>query len=269
MGGDRDLSRGPASWTVVGASVRGTGHEKQNIPCQDAHAYHLAAAGAVLIAVSDGAGSAERSQEGADRAVKSAVQFLTNQLSNGRPPTPRKWGALLLDAFHRTREDVLALSHHDPSQARQFACTLTLVIADQDWLVTGQIGDGLAVARTSDDHLHIVAAPQRGEYANTTHFLTGQNAPDHFLGRVYHQGSDIRPVRALAVMTDGLTGLAVERASGRAHRPFFEPLLAFPQAMSTEEQGVEDLSQFLGSDRVNARTDDDKTLVLAARTPGH
>ena len=255
----------PAPWNVVGASVTGRSHFKQNTPCQDAHAYQMAAGGTVLIAVSDGAGSAARSDAGAGQAVKSATQHLYTELSEGKPKTARKWGELLLRAFHRTRKDVLALANGDPMDARQFACTLTLVISDQNWLVTGQIGDGLAVAHSAENRLHVVAAPQRGEYANTTFFLTGPEAPDQFLGRVYHQGSQIESVSGLAVMTDGLTGLAIDRASGKAHRPFFTPLMAFPLSMPAQDEGIADLTQFLKSERVNARTDDDKTLVLAAR----
>ena len=50
------------------------------------------------------------------------------------------------------------------------------------------------------------------------------------------------------------------------HQPFFTPLQQFVMNRNTGEclDTHEQLSRFLDSPRVNERTDDDKTLVLAA-----
>ncbi len=252
-------------WNVVGTSIPGASHFKSLLPCQDANAYLLLENGLLIIAVSDGAGSAPHSEQGSFAAVQAATRHLYNELTNAIPETHRQWGQLLLQTFNVTRQAVLDLGQPGGRDPREFACTLTLLIADHEWLVTGQLGDGLAVARTEDGALHLIAEPQRGEYADTTYFLTGSDAGDKFWGRVYRQGLDLPPVTALAAMTDGLTNLALDKSTSQPHPPFFEPLLNFPATVTNHSYAVDELNTFLASDRINARTDDDKTLVLAAR----
>jgi hypothetical protein len=137
--------------------------------------------------------------------------------------------------------------------------------ATSDRLVVAQIGDGAVVAMDMDDSLFTVTRLQRGEYANETHFLVQEDALDQLVIDVVD-----RPVQALAVMSDGLIRLALKMPSQEPHTPFFSPLFRF--AASVEEDDAkrdaagEQLAAFLSSDRVNARTDDDKSLVLAVRS---
>ena len=74
------------------------------------------------------------------------------------------------------------------------------------------------------------------------------------------------PIDAVAAMSDGLVGLALARPAGTPHAPFFEPLLTFNARVAEPEVAREQLAAFLASERVCARTDDDKTLVLVTRT---
>ena len=78
----------------------------------------------------------------------------------------------------------------------------------------------------------------------------------------------------MALLTDGLQGLALRFASREAHGPFFEPM--FARLRREARRGLDglhgELARFLDSPAVNQRTDDDKTLVLATRlsaTNGH
>lgn len=254
-----------AAWNVVGASVRGTSHLKTMIPCQDSCAYMVTDAGTLLIAVSDGAGSAGRSDLGSQQAVNQTIEILFAELLDRRPANHRTWGELLYNTFSEARRRVLRLVDEEGGEPRDYACTLTILIADDDWLVSGQLGDGFAAAQTLDGHLFSVANPQRGEYADSTYFLTAENAPEIFEGRVYRQGTDIDHVRCIAAMTDGLTNLAIDKGTAEPHQPFFKPILEVPGAMKDHEKALDDLYGFLISDRINARTDDDKTLVLAGR----
>jgi serine/threonine protein phosphatase PrpC len=255
------------AWHVVGASVRGTSHLKTMTPCQDSCAYMVMESGTLLAAVSDGAGSAARSDLGSQQAVNQTLEILFAELLDRRPANHRTWGDLLFETFCETRRRVLRLTAEEGGQPRDYACTLTILIADDDWLVSGQIGDGYAAVQTTREDLVAIAEPQRGEYADSTYFITDEQAADVFVGRVYRQGLDIGPVRSLAAMTDGLTNLAIDRRSAQPHRPFFKPLMQVPGKIRDHETALTELYEFLVSDRINARTDDDKTLVLAGR-PG-
>jgi hypothetical protein len=253
------------AWNVVGASVRGTSHLKSMTPCQDSCAYMVMESGILLAAVSDGAGSAARSDLGSQQAVNQTLEILFAELLDRRPANHRTWGDLLFKTFSETRRRVLRLTDEEGGQPRDYACTLTILIADEDWLVSGQLGDGYAAAQTIEGDLIAVGEPQRGEYADSTYFLTDEGAPDAFIGRVYRQGRDIGAIRCLAAMTDGLTNLAIDKRTGQPHKPFFDPLMQVPCGIRDHEKALTDLYEFLVSDRINTRTDDDKTLVLAGR----
>jgi hypothetical protein len=108
--------------------------------------------------------------------------------------------------------------------------------------------------------LFLVNLPQRGEYANETYFLTQEDALEHVQVSVHEKA-----VNSLAVMSDGLTRLALRLPAHEPHPPFFQPLFAFTARAQDEQKAAGHLLEFLASDRVCDRTDDDKSLVLAVR----
>jgi hypothetical protein len=72
-------------------------------------------------------------------------------------------------------------------------------------------------------------------------------------------------VTAAAGFTDGIQALALNFAAKCVHVPFFESMLAALRECDDETSLLSPLISFLSSERVNQRTDDDKTLVLARR----
>ena len=142
----------------------------------------------------------------------------------------------------------------------EFATTLTCAVVVESWLITAQLGDGWIVAETRAGELLLAARPQRGEYANEAYFLTMDQALDGLEVRVYRES-----VRALAASTDGLLRLALCLPGGEPHAPFFRPLFKFAATAGGDDRAQQELVHFLASRPVCARTDDDTTLVLAAR----
>lgn len=250
-----------SQWNVIGAAVQGISHQKVGLPCQDAQGFLVLPGGALVVAVADGAGSAERSDEGAQCAVETALQVLSEGLETAAPVDPDDLAGLLLTAFERARQALLELAEVAEASPRLFATTLTCAVVLDGHLAAGQVGDGSVVAAAEIDQPVVVTQIQRGEYANETNFLSQDDALDHLEIQVIEQ-----PVMALAVMTDGLMRLALKMPSHEPHLPFFQPLFAFARSANEPIQAAEQLSAFLASDRVCARTDDDKSLVLAVRT---
>ena len=164
-------------------------------------------------------------------------------------------------AFVHARAAVCALASASGFRLRDYATTLTVAAAAGGMLVTGQVGDGAVVALDSSGYLFSATQLQKGEYANETHFLTQRDVLRTLAVQVFYQ-----PVNALAVLSDGLLRLALRMPSGEPHPPFFQPLFGFAASAPQEEQANQQLSAFLNSQRVCARTDDDKTLVLVAYT---
>jgi hypothetical protein len=253
-----------ADWQVIGAAVQGLSHQKQGLPCQDALEYRCLPGGILLVALADGAGSAAHSEQGARTAVQVAVDALALKLESSQPAECCEWVEVFWETFESARAALIRLAGERDEPLRDFATTLTCLTAMPTQLIVGQLGDGAVVARGKDGILNTVTTLQRGEYANETYFLTQEQA----LEQVAIQVMDL-PVQALAVMSDGLTRLALKRPTNEPHQPFFEPLFAFVEAAvlpNDGSQAKETLTAFLASPRVCERTDDDKALVLALRS---
>jgi hypothetical protein len=247
-------------WRVVAAAVTGESHLRNGLPCQDYQASLLVPSGewqALLIALADGAGSAEYSDLGARLAVEAALQVLENSLTSS-DPNHLDFESCMRAAFESAQQALFEVAEGDGIPLRSLATTLTCVAAADGFLTVGQLGDGSVVVQTSEDELVAVTQPQRGEYANETFFLVQEDALDHLQMQVLHY-----PVHALAVLSDGLMRLALQMPANQPHLPFFKPLFSFAASVEDPEVGAGQLASFLSSERVSARTDDDRSLVLA------
>jgi hypothetical protein len=253
------LSQPP--WQVIHALAVGTSHLGSGLACQDAADWRLLPSGLLAIALADGAGSAPESETGANLAVNEALAALENAAANDTPQDPNAWAQAVQEAFAAARQALQAEAQAASLPLHAFATTLICVVAAGDGLVLGQIGDGVLVARTPSGSLHTLTQPQRGQYANETLFLTMPEALD----LAYFQIIELE-LAGLACMSDGLSRLALQLPGYTPYAPFFVPLWNFAAQIDPGEQANQELAAFLASDRVCARTDDDKSLVLAVNT---
>jgi hypothetical protein len=242
-------------WRVLGASVEGTSHLGGDLGCQDAHAV-VQEAGWLIVAVADGAGSAPRAAEGAALAVRAVVEH-----GRGRILDPDAGdldagdvdaAGLAADCIGAARLALEDLAGDD--ELGDLATTLLVVVGRGAQLGLAQVGDG-AVVVDSGGASRVVGAVDRGEYLNETVFVTSSGWEDARRVDVVEAQVD-----GIAVMSDGLQLLALDLATMEAHEPFFRPLWDFARRA---EATSDELAAFLASERVCARTDDDKTLVLA------
>jgi hypothetical protein len=249
-------------WRITGAAVPGISHLKQGLPCQDAAAYQVIEVdgmSVLLIALADGAGSAEFSDQGAQLAVKAALDSLEANLQEQGAEVVLE--DLLLAAFEQARQALGQLSEQEQLPLRSLATTLTCVVALPGRLAVAQLGDGVVVIEDEQGELRALTQPQRGEYANETYFLIQEDA----LEQVQIENWEWA-VRGLAVMSDGLMRLALKLPLHEPHQPFFKPLFAFAAGVDDAQEAALQLGAFLESERVCERTDDDKALVLAVCT---
>ncbi len=156
---------------------------------------------------------------------KRPVDSLASGLENGQPAECCDWVELFWETFASARAALIQLAEEHDEPLRDFATTLTCLAATPEQLIVGQMGDGAVVAGGADGVLNTVTTLQRGEYANETNFLTQEQALDQVAIQVIEL-----PVQALAVMSDGLTRLALKRPTNEPHLPFFKPLFAFVEA---------------------------------------
>jgi hypothetical protein len=106
------------------------------------------------------------------------------------------------------------------------------------------------------------AWPEPAEYANATDFLTDASFPASMQFETVTES-----IAEVAAFTDGLQRVALDFTTRTAYLAFFRPLFNEIRTATDTELLAEPFRRFLDSDRVNERTDDDKTLVLAVRHP--
>jgi hypothetical protein len=252
-----------SNWRYVAASVIGSSHAEQGMPCQDRSIARIVEPDALLLVASDGAGSARLSDVGAHLACSTLLEEVTAYLQAGRSVTDvdeRAVNAWLDAIIGRLRLQAKA----EEAAVRDFACTLVAALLGKTESMFVQIGDG-AIVTGQGSQYSSATWPVSGDYANTTYFLTDDRALDE-LQLLLHQP----PVDEVALFTDGLQMLALQFSSRRPHDPFFFPMFSrLREEKPGESLVLEDLLRdYLTSNTICTRTDDDKTLVLATRYGG-
>ncbi len=249
-----------SGWKYAAASVIGTSHQTSpNGECQDAHAFQYFEPSATFVGVvSDGAGSASSSQIGAQQTCAYVLERIAKA-----PPASLFEEALATDVLEGTREILHRTAEDAQTKIREFACTLLVAIVAPDRAAFWQIGDGAICFRQAEaESFNYVFWPEKGDYANVTFFVTDANSHEH-LEFDLTNGTIVE----LAMFTDGLERLALDFVAGEAHTAFFNGLFphmrALPEGSSSEMSSK--IADFLRSERVNKRTDDDQTLILASR----
>lgn len=241
-------------WNIVRASVRGSMHERAGNPCQDATDFRLRG-DTLFIAISDGAGSASHSDQGASSAVAAALSSIERILSDNTELGP----ATGLSILESARTALFELARNLSIDVRELSCTLLFAIIQANGAFFGQLGDGAWIV-TYGSSLIAATWPLRGTYANETSFLTspGWSTACEF-------SKFIGPIESVAGFTDGIQGLALHYGSRSVFEPFFQPILRVLRQSSGADGLDQALEEYLSSKAIGDRTDDDRTLVVATK----
>lgn len=248
------MSTGDPRWAVVGCAVRGTAHEADGSPCQDAVAF--ACRGEWLVAVlADGAGSAPRSDEGARHLVHTVTRRLADAAEAGAPEGG--WEGEITAAIAGAR-DTLPTDEQNPP--RHFHATAVGIVVGDDGGVLFHIGDGAGaalIAGTWDEGTF--SLPANGEFADQTFFYTEEGWADNLRFTPV-----IPPFDRVVLMSDGAAAFALA-AGGRGLDPRFMAPVDRYLAGVDEETGTRALAATLDSPGAHGVTGDDKSLVWARR----
>ena len=162
-----------------------------------------------------------------------------------------------------TADRLTARADEDGEPAKDYSCTLLAAIIGSETAVFAQIGDGAIVVKDEAGGWRWVFWPQRGEYANQTVFILSAGAAAAL-------DFTVMPVRIdeCAIFSDGIERMVLHGATKTVNGAFFDEM--FIPVRASRERGLDEklsekLKEYLGSAPVNARTDDDKTLILATR----
>lgn len=249
-------------WKYIASSVKGTSHEATNTSKQDNYKAGLLTVNGknyLVCAVADGAGSAKHSDISSAFICKLFVRKTKQWLSNHNIQDITR--EVIIEWFiYFQKVTNRAVSFYKLDSIRDLATTLLFAIISENYNVFVQIGDGIIVIDNEND-MKCVFLPQNGEFLNTTNFATQDNAKDIFMFKTTNE-----PLNKIAMHTDGIEQIAFDFANQKPFTPFFTPF--FKAVEKFEDFGYsENLSKqlelFLQSDRVNKKTDDDKTLFIA------
>ncbi len=249
-------------WRYISRSVQGESHTADGTPCQDSsrvRALDGKGEGTLVACAADGAGSVKYSGVGSLLACNTIIESVDahmakhGTISAVGPEDVIAWCDL---ARSRIEEEATARD----ARANDFATTLCVAIMSPDGSCFFQIGDGAIVLR-SHGVCGAVFWPQSGEYVNTTTFITSKEYRDQLQ---FYVTPD--PYSEVALFTDGIERLALRFDSQTPHPPFFEPLFQALGTLDNWQSLGDNLEQFLKSESVCSRSDDDKTLILAIRT---
>jgi hypothetical protein len=251
-------------WCYTAACVIGSSHIRAGTRLQDAKSCFVSGSHdgdrRFFAVIADGAGSAEFGGQGASiicRTVSREARSAFRE-SAGLPGDDAIWSWLDI-----ARDRIQLAARRRQRTPRDFAATLVLTMASHDEVITAHVGDGAVVARNHGrTEWTVLSKPHHGEYASTTYFVTDDPQPALRISRHPNQFD------ALAAFSDGIENLVLDNATGQPSAGFFEPMarpLVASTAVGKDAALSKSLSAFLASDRLNERTDDDKTLVIAVQ----
>ena len=251
------------------ASLQGSSHMKDGTPNQDsvvvARVGENRLGNVGIIAVSDGAGSAKYSQHGSRSACAAGVESLTRQLR--RNPAIAVRPHLLRSALQRAvrgaRQGVVhTVKRHgvapQPAGTGEYACTMMLAVTSGSLTGIAHVGDGCVVAGDGREWL-LLSAPENGEFANETKFLTN---PGNLPRTRVVPGSDIN---CIAVITDGLQDVALSRGQ-KPYEKFWTPLYnALDRNPESPSEPI--LDTLLKKVGEAGKATDDCTIAVCVRRP--
>jgi hypothetical protein len=250
------------AWTWAGASVIGTSHQWSGTRRQDAYRciFNKGTGQHLVCVVADGAGSSEYGGEGASLVCRTITRAAEEHiLKTGSLPTEddvQIWVDVVRDRIS------FAASKRGKAP-RDFAATMITVLSSGHETALFQVGDGCAVFKDAISGEWVIPLwPDHGEYASTTSFVTDDPA-----AKCRYYRHDER-ISAAVVMTDGLERLALDLHAKRPFTAFFDgisrPLLS-SEATGKDQILSTALRSYLAGESICARTDDDKTLVIAVK----
>ncbi len=251
-------------WRHVAHSLQGPSHAATGSACQDSHHVRFLGNGSaqtIIACAADGAGSAKRSEIGSAIACEMIADNAARYYeSHGN------FNQFQLDHVITWCESVREKLRHTADSKnctmRDLATTLCVAILSPDSSIFFQIGDG-GITVGSNGVYGVVFWPQSGEYVNVTNFMTSDDYQDN----IEFQATTSR-FTDLAIFTDGIERIALDFERQTPHVPFFKPLFSAVRNSQNGDSLGRDLAQFLQSDSVKNRSDDDKTLILATHVEG-
>lgn len=240
--------------------VRGRGHTAEGKPCQDRTAY-LARSGVQVVCLADGAGSAARSEYGAQAVVREGSRLLVERFHE---LNSRDDGAQVKrEIVHQLRQRLDQTARRQQCEVRDLASTFLAVAVCGDRFIAVHVGDGV-IGYLKTGVLKVVSAPDNVEIANQTTFVTSEAA----VASMRLLRGSTAEVSGFVLMSDGAeTSLYHQKTQqlATACRKMIN-LLGAGGGLSVPVSRLQ-IRRLLGTTIRNATKDDCSLAVLARELP--
>jgi hypothetical protein len=238
---------------VFGAAVCGPDHERDNAPCEDACEFAVSAEGVTALCVCDGAGSVSHAALGARKVAEAVVASLCEL----RPASPEALTEALRAACRRGREALLFEARERELSPEQLACTLVAVATFGNVAAVAHIGDGAVIGRVRETgELRLLSAPDRGEFANETWFITCDSWAERLRVGLHED------IEALCALSDGCQSASLV-GDQAPFPPFWSPLFDFAGEVTDVAEACAEVARLLDGEPLRRSSSDDKTLAVA------
>lgn len=227
------------TWSLGSASAKGDPQKKY---LEDACAYVSTPEGFMGV-MADGAGSAPHSAKGAQFVVEEGLKLLQSL-------SFQAFESEIVSLCTQLRE---GLKNITPI-LDDCACTALFFVMWGDTLFLAQVGDGFVVTG-HNGHYTLQMLGEKGEYLNETRFITDTKL-------VLKTATIKDPMDFIAIGTDGLEGVAIDRLQSNPFKGFFKPFADYLKTSPSQEELDQELQSFLTSERLSKRTRDDRTLFV-------
>ena len=192
--------------------VTGKDHLSRNTECQD-RTFYYKENGAHVITLSDGAGSRENSQFGAEIVTEFAAKYvakhflelliLSEKRGKEQSLVERDLLKIRTDFINYLTEKLNEFCLKTKGiQINDLACTLLLYAFKDNRYFAMHIGDGVIGFLKSDitgESLKVLSHPENGGAPNITYFITDNNAIEHL--RLY--SGETENIKGIILMSDG------------------------------------------------------------------
>ena len=249
-------------WSGFSASIIGSGHIKRGLPCQDASSVVTGPRPALIVC--DGRGSASRSQDGASAAVRdftsqcAVFEPLLATILDADEADAGRWEQFCRILYRTLMQTKLNLSAEHNVPEKEFDFTVAAAVIGTNWIGCFQVGDGAIVLR-QDGIVETAFSPDKGEFANQTHFLRKNGEAK---GKFHAKLFSAKENSGIAITSDGPEHLMFHIATMTPGK-IFSMLFDDMQSGSLTKQDIMDYLTRREWDK-DPRGQDDRSIAILA-----
>ena len=251
---DESVEKKADIWLAVQGATIGRSHEQEGVVCQD-KTFIYKDQSSLAVALADGAGSARLSHLGADTVTKEVCKLLCDRFEEfygSASPLPVK--TAIIEHLLNTLQDV---ANENMCELSDLASTLLAVVINDNRFLVVHLGDGV-IAYTKDNERKVATAPRKGEFANTTWFVTSSSAIE-MMQIVKGNASSIN---GFVLMSDGSEASLYNKQKNEV-APVLLRLVT--RLGMTSSEYLQPIIQASLEDAISKRTRDDCSLVLVSK----